>query len=283
MPASARRRSLRFSRPTSATRQDGDDAWTRRAEMQCAACSASMLRPIFVFNGTAANFARAVGAVRHTDAVICHAFHISMSTSWRPGILQRRRQAAQSDTPHASPPRRRWRAHRTDITASNTIEAARRVPYPSHRARYDLHAGRIAHTHGFCARGRPTVPMDGARFANAVAALGCAPARYGATCRHRCAVLWRHEMGLPFARPLSSLIPCWPMSFGAAAQAGGTAGLEDAFSGGAMDRALFNGAWLRMPRMPTRWRKWRMLKVSQARASSLRWRQTACSSICHRR
>jgi threonine aldolase len=155
----------------------GADDWTRRA--------ADLIRGVFdadadvylVFNGTAANSLALAAMCRNTDAVVCHAnSHVNVDECNAPGFFSGGAKLLAVDTPlakvtpsamlavavtphdeHASRPRALTVTQSTELGTVYTPEEL--------RALCDA-----AHAHGM------KVHMDGARFANAVASLGCAPA-----------------------------------------------------------------------------------------------------------
>lgn len=158
----------------------GDDAWTERA---CNAVRRVLEAPeaeiFFVFNGTAANALALAQLCRPHDAVVCtpHA-HVNADECNALGLLGSGVSLLLADDPHDG----------GRLTPASLAGAARR--------RSDLHAPRARavtlaqstelggvytpdELRALTATARElglAVHMDGARFANAVAALGCAPA-----------------------------------------------------------------------------------------------------------
>ena len=100
------------------------------------------------------------------------------------------------------------------------------------------------------------VHVDGARFANAVASLGCAPADIAQRAGVDVLSFGGTKNGMPFGEAVVFFDRALAEEFGAAAHAGRPARLEDALSRGAVDRrarATARGCATR--RMRTRWRR----------------------------
>ena len=157
----------------------GDDPWTdegvRRA---CASCSRRDCEVFFVFNGTAAN-ALALAAdlpVLPCGDRPCVQPHRGGRGRRARAVLRRRQDrdcrhaAGEAD---AGGGRRAWRRSAAAcITSSRARCRSRRRPSsaPSTPSSEIAALADVARRHGL------KVHMDGARFANAVASLGCAPA-----------------------------------------------------------------------------------------------------------
>jgi len=155
----------------------GADDWTRAAEDAIRNAFACDCAIYFVFNGTAANSLGLASICRSTDAVICHAMaHINVDECGAPEFFSGGAKLLTVSTPHAklvpeaiaalatpahdehgSRPRALALTQATELGAVYTSEEM--------RALCDA-----AHGHGL------KVHLDGARFANAVASLGCEPA-----------------------------------------------------------------------------------------------------------
>ena len=122
-------------------------------------------------------FAGACGDCRNTDAIVCHAIaHINVDECGAPGFISGGAKLLTIDTPHAK------------LTPDAVIAAAV-TPHDEHSSRPRALALTQATEFGTVYSPREIaalcdvaharkmrVQMDGARFANAVAALGCAPA-----------------------------------------------------------------------------------------------------------
>ncbi len=155
----------------------GNDDWTRRAEDAIRSVFDADCDVFFVFNGTAANALSISALCRSTDAVLTHASaHINVDECGASAFFSGGAQVATADTPnakltpeaigqfargrddeHASKP------HAVSVTQATELGT---VFTPNElRAVTDA-----AHAHDLF------VHVDGARFANAVASLECAPA-----------------------------------------------------------------------------------------------------------
>jgi threonine aldolase len=155
----------------------GADDWTRAATQALQRAFEIDCDVYLVFNGTAANALALAALCRNTDAAICHASaHVNvdecgatefMSGGARllpvdapDGKLTPEAVAAKAVTPHDEHSSRPRAVSLTQATELGTVYTLAEV-----RALCDL-----AHARGM------RVQMDGARFANAVVALGCSPA-----------------------------------------------------------------------------------------------------------
>ena len=155
----------------------GADEWTRAASEATSALFETDCDVYFVFNGTAANSLALASICRSTDAIVCHAnSHVNVDECGAPQFMSGGARLLTVDTPLAK------------ITPQSVIEAAV-TPHDEHASRPralsltqatelgtlytadELRAlSEVAHAR------KMKVQMDGARFANAVAALGCSPA-----------------------------------------------------------------------------------------------------------
>lgn len=155
----------------------GADDWTRRAEDAIRRVFDADAAVYLVFNGTAANSLALAAICRNTDAVVCHAnSHVNVDECNAPGFFSGGAKLLTVDTPLAkiTPP---------------TMLAVAVTPHDEHASRpravtltQATELGTVytpAELRALCdaahARGMK-VHMDGARFANAVASLGCSPA-----------------------------------------------------------------------------------------------------------
>ncbi len=155
----------------------GADDWTRAASDALRAAFGTDCDVHFVFNGTAANSLALASICRSTDAIVCHAMaHINVDECGAPGFMSGGATLSTVDLPEAK------------LTPEAVIDAAV-TPHDEHSSRpralsltQATELGTVytpteiatladaAHTR------RMRVHVDGARFANAVASLGCAPA-----------------------------------------------------------------------------------------------------------
>lgn len=155
----------------------GGDDWTAAATQAIRDVFATDCDVFLVFNGTAANSVGLAALVRNTDAIVCHAnAHINVDECGAPhffsggaklltadtpqGKLTPEAVAALCGTPHDVHSARPRAVSITQATELGTVYTPGEV-----RAIAEL-----AHDKGM------RVHMDGARIANAIASLGCAPA-----------------------------------------------------------------------------------------------------------
>ena len=155
----------------------GDDAWTQRACDKIRTLFETEAQVFFVFSGTAANALALAHVCRSYHAVIAHAeSHIATDEAGAPGFFSGGATTLTADTPiakltpqgvaalttagrgvHSVKPRALSLTQATEMGTVYTRDELRGLTD-------------VAHRHGLA------VHMDGARFANAVAALGCSPA-----------------------------------------------------------------------------------------------------------
>ena len=155
----------------------GDDAWTQRACDKIRTLFETDAQVFFVFSGTAANGLALAHICRPYHAVIAHAeSHIATDEAGAPSFFSGGATTLTADTAmakltpqaiealatagrgvHSVKPRAVSLTQATEMGTVYTLDELRNLTD-------------VAHRHGL------VVHMDGARFANAVAALGCSPA-----------------------------------------------------------------------------------------------------------
>ena len=155
----------------------GDDTWTERACDKIRALFETDAQVFFVFSGTAANALALAHICRPYHAVIAHAeSHIATDEAGAAGFFGGGAALLTADTPlakvtpeavealatggrgfHSVKPRALSLTQATEMGTVYTLDEVRGLT-------------EVARRHGL------KVHMDGARFANAVAALGCSPA-----------------------------------------------------------------------------------------------------------
>lgn len=155
----------------------GADDWTRAASDAIAQLFDTACDVFFVFNGTAANSLALAAICRNTDAIVCHALaHINVDECGAPEFMSGGAKLLTVDPPHAK------------VTRDSVLAAAV-TPHDEHSSRPRALALTQATELGtvytpdelgtLCEVAhalKMKVQMDGARFANAVASLGCTPA-----------------------------------------------------------------------------------------------------------
>jgi threonine aldolase len=165
----------------------GGDDWTASASDAIRDAFETDCEVFFVFNGTAANSLALSAICRNTDAIVCHAMaHINVDECGAPEFFSGVAKLLTVDTPHAK-------------LTSDAVTALAVTPHDEHSSRPRALALTQATELGtlysrqelerLCALAHALgmkVQLDGARFANAVASLGCKPAdiswRAGGTC-----------------------------------------------------------------------------------------------------
>ena len=155
----------------------GADDWTRAAQASIRRIFETDCDVFLVFNGTAANSLALAAICRGTDAIVCHAMaHINVDECGAPQFMSGGAKLLTVDLPQAK------------LTPQSVVAAAV-TPHDEHSSRPRALAltqatelGTVYSAEEIAAlcdaahqRGM-RVQMDGARFANAVAHMGCAPA-----------------------------------------------------------------------------------------------------------
>ncbi|MGH9409155.1 MAG: threonine aldolase family protein, partial [Vicinamibacterales bacterium] len=154
----------------------GADDWTRAATDAIRRTFDADCDVYFVFNGTAANALALAAICRNTDAIVCHAMaHINVDECGAPEFMSGGAKLLTIDSPHAKLP-------------PAAVVAAAVTPHDEHSSRPRALAlsqatelgtvytqAEIAALCEVAHARKMRVQMDGARFANAVAALGCHP------------------------------------------------------------------------------------------------------------
>ncbi len=155
----------------------GDDAWTQEARTRIAALFETECDVFFVFNGTAANALTLAQLCRPYNAVIGHAFsHVETDEAGAPEFFTGGAKLMTADTPAAK------------LTPESVETLATRYSGPHHVKPAVLsltqatelgtvyRPDELRELTGVAKRHGLKVHMDGARFANAAARIGCAPA-----------------------------------------------------------------------------------------------------------
>jgi len=154
----------------------GADDWTRAATDAIRCAFDADCDVYFVFNGTAANALALAAICRNTDAIVCHAMaHINVDECGAPEFMSGGAKLLTIDSPYAK-------------LSPAAVVAAAVTPHDEHSSRPHALAlsqatelgtvytqAEIAALCEVAHARKMRVQMDGARFANAVAALGCRP------------------------------------------------------------------------------------------------------------
>lgn len=155
----------------------GADDWTAAAHAAISALFETRCDVFFVYTGTAANSLALAAICRNTDAIVCHAqAHINVDECGGPEFMSGGAKLLTIDTPDAK-------------LTPELVAATAVTPHDEHSSRPRALAltqatelgtvytpGEIAALCGAAHARNMKVQMDGARFANAVASLRCAPA-----------------------------------------------------------------------------------------------------------
>ncbi len=224
----------------------GDDAWTRGAADAVRAAFDCDAPVYFVFNGTAANSLALSAICRSTDAVICHAFaHVNVDECGAPEFFSGGAKLLTVDTPdakldcdaissrasvnhgeHASRPRAVTLTQATELGALYKPAELRAITEHSHALGLKVH-------------------MDGARFANAVAALRCAPAEIAQRAGIDVLSLGGTKNGLPFGEAVVFFDHALADEFARRRKQGGQLASKMRFLAAPWTAMLRDGAWLR--------------------------------------
>ncbi len=224
----------------------GGDDWTAAAVAAIRALFETDCDVHFVFTGTAANALGLTALCRNTDAVVCHAMaHINVDECGAPGFFSGGAVLVTADTPdakltpeavtrlavtphdvHSSRPRA---LSLTQATELGTVYAPDEVGRLAERAR------------SLAMR----VHMDGARLANAIAGLGCAPADVTWRAGVDVLSLGGTKNGLPFGEAVVFFDRGLAEEFGRRRMQGGQLASKMRFLAAPWVGVLADGAWLR--------------------------------------
>ncbi len=224
----------------------GDDEWTRRAADAVRSVFDADAPVYFVFNGTAANSLALAAICRNTDAVVCHAMaHINVDECNAPGFFSGGAKLLTVDTSHAK------------VTPESVVSVAV-TPHDEHSSRPRALALTQATELGtvytpaelgtLCdtahARGMKVL-LDGARFANAVVGLGCAPADIAQRAGVDVLAFGGTKNGLPFGEALVFFDHAVADEFARRRKQGGQLASKMRFLAAPWSGVLDDGAWLR--------------------------------------
>ncbi len=224
----------------------GADGWTTAAERAVQAVFATECSVYFVFNGTAANALSLAAICRSTDAIVCHAVsHINVDECGAPEFMSGGAKLLTVDLPHAK------------LTPAAVLARAV-TPHDEHSSRPRALALTQATEHGtvytptelraLCdaAHGRGMkVQLDGARFANAVAHLNCAPADLAWRAGVDVLSFGGTKNGLPFGEAVVFFDPDLADEFARRRKQAGQLASKMRFLSAPWTAMLEGGAWLR--------------------------------------
>ena len=224
----------------------GADDWTAAAVAAMRSVFETECEVFLVFNGTAANSLALSALCRGTDAIVCHAHaHINVDECGAPHFFSGGAKLLTADTPHAK------------LTV-DAVERLAATPDDVHSARpralsltqstelgtlytplemRDL--AQCAHALGM------KVHVDGARFANAVAALGCAPADLAWRAGVDVLSFGGTKNGMQFGEAVVFFDATLAEEFGRRRMQGGQLASKMRFLAAPWVGVLEDGAWLR--------------------------------------
>jgi len=224
----------------------GGDDWTRRAADAIRAAFDADAAVYFVFNGTAANSLSLAAICRSTDAVVCHAFaHVNVDECGAPEFFSGGAKLLTVDTPHAklTPAAVAARAvtpHDEHASRPRALTLTQATELGTVYAPDEIRAlAGIAHERGM------RVHMDGARFANAVASVGCAPAELTWRAGVDVLSLGGTKNGMPFCEAVVFFDQALADEFARRRKQGGQLASKMRFLAAPWLAMLDGGAWLR--------------------------------------
>ena len=224
----------------------GGDDWTAAAVDAIRELFGTECDVFFVFTGTAANSIGLASMVRSTDAIVCSTnAHINVDECGAPGFFSGGAKLLAADTPLAK-------------LTPEAIDQLAVTPHDVHSSRPRVLAMTQATELGTlysplemwklseCAREHGMkVHVDGARFANAVAALDCAPADIAWRAGVDVLSLGGTKNGLPFGEAIVFFDRDLANEFGRRRMQGGQLASKMRFLAAPWLGVLKDGAWLR--------------------------------------
>ncbi|MFO1324966.1 MAG: low specificity L-threonine aldolase [Burkholderiales bacterium] len=224
----------------------GGDDWTAAAVAAIRAVFETECEVFLVFNGTAANSLALSAMCRGTDAIVCHAdAHINVDECGAPGFFSGGAKLLTADTPHAK-------------LTSEALERLAVTPHDVHSARPRALSLTQATELGtlytpleiwdLCERAHALgmkVHVDGARFANAVAALGVAPADLAWRAGVDVLSFGGTKNGLPFGEAVVFFDAALAEEFGRRRMQGGQLASKMRYLAAPWVGVLQNDAWLK--------------------------------------
>ncbi|MCC6198107.1 MAG: low specificity L-threonine aldolase [Burkholderiales bacterium] len=224
----------------------GGDDWTVAAAAAICELFETQCDVFFVYTGTAANSLGLAQMVRQTDAIIAHASaHINVDECGAPHFFSGGARVVTADTPHGK------------LTVE-AIQALAVTPHDVHSARPGAvsltqatelgtvysplemwEIAQVAHKRGM------KLHVDGARFANAVASLGVAPADIAWRAGVDVLSLGGTKNGLPFGEAIVFFDRALAEEFGRRRMQGGQLASKMRYLAAPWLGVLRSGAWLR--------------------------------------
>jgi threonine aldolase len=224
----------------------GADDWTRAASDAIRAAFDTDCDVYLVFNGTAANSLALASICRSTDAVICHAnSHVNVDECGAPEFFSGGAKLLTVQTPHAklvpdaiaplATP-----AHDEHGSRPRALALTQATEFGTVYTPNELRAlCEMAHARGM------KVQLDGARFANAVASLDCAPADISWRAGVDVLCLGGTKNGLPFGEAIVFFDRALGEEFLRRRKQGGQLASKMRFLAAPWSAIMNNGVWLK--------------------------------------
>jgi threonine aldolase len=224
----------------------GADEWSQAASRTIRDIFETDCDVFLVFNGTAENSLGMAALCRNTDAIVCHALaHINVDECGAPEFMSGGAKLLTVDAPHAK-------------LTPDAVVARAVTPHDEHSSRpralaltqatelgtvyTPVELGALCDTAH--ARGMK-VQLDGARFANAVASLGCAPADIAWRAGVDVLALGGTKNGLPFGEAVVFFDKALAHEFGRRRMQAGQLASKMRFLAAPWLGLLRDGTWLR--------------------------------------
>ena len=224
----------------------GRDRWTERAQQAIAEVFDAEARVFLVFSGTAANALGLSAMCRNTDAVLCLAFaHINVDECGATEFFSGGAKLLGIDTPHAkltpdAVAARCGTPHDEHSSRPRALSVTQATELGTVYTSAELRAlSDVAHANGM------KVHLDGARFANAVASSGCAPADIAQRAGIDVMSFGGTKNGMPFGEAIVFFDHALADEFARRRMQGGQLASKMRYLAAPWIAMLESGAWLR--------------------------------------
>jgi len=224
----------------------GGDDWTAAGVSAIRDLFETECEVFFVFTGTAANSIGLAAMARNTDAIICSAnAHINVDECGAPGFFSGGAKLVTAETPEGKLTVDMIEAlavtpHDVHSSLPSVVALTQSTEFGTVYAPLDMwRIAEFAHARGM------KVHVDGARFANAVAALGCAPADLSWRAGVDVLSLGGTKNGLPFGEAIVFFDRSLAEEFGRRRMQGGQLASKMRYLAAPWVGVLRSGAWLR--------------------------------------
>jgi threonine aldolase len=223
----------------------GADDWTRAATEAIRAAFDTDCDVYLVFNGTAANSLALASICRSTDAVICHAnSHVNVDECGAPEFFSGGAKLLTAQPPHAKLTPEAIAAigpaHDEHGSRPRALALTQATEFGTVYSPMELRLlCEAAHAR------RMKVQLDGARFANAVASLGCSPADISWRAGIDVLCLGGTKNGLPFGEAIVFFDRTLADEFLRRRKQGGQLASKMRFLAAPWSAIMKNGVWLK--------------------------------------